>query len=481
MTAAIAPRLVRPPPERETNGIKRDLSGSAMKHPSLSIVVCGWYFKDDRLYEALQNEIEGNPDITTTLYVASHRPRSDVDPATVVRLENAHWRILWFENEGWEWMAYQQFMRHLETTGEFTDYYLFLHDDVRINEFGFIRQCVEMVKAGAKLVGNSPSAAPDKQNKTYFPEDALLIEKKWGRLKIDQWRVVRGSFFFTTQEIAREILGKMPIKRGKQIGLANGSLRIFGALVSDRYGLEAIRYLSGTPRTSEYVYEEYRGGEAKRRMRDLLPGKIKHLLKAICCGREGPAVPSGFGLKINLGCGNDPLPGYYNIDFTAPDDPSTGKIAGQDPSAMEARYFNANCADANANILEVQFDDNSLAEIMLIHVIEHMNFRDVAPLVERFRHWLKPGGQLILEFPDVIKVARFLLDMKNDPVALRESPYGLRGFYGGHASPRGHEHRWGWTGATMADLLRQQGFTQIHIERARFHNRKRDVRVRAIR
>lgn len=450
--------------------------------PTLSIVVCGWHFQNVALFAALRQEAASQTQLDARFYVASHKSAAEVDPALIRQLQSDRWQVLWFENEGWEWMAYQQFMRHQEKNGESSDYYLFLHDDIEIRKPGYIGRCMEMVAEGVRLVGNSPSAAPETQSKVYFPEDALLIENTWGPLKVDRWKVVRGSFFFTTQEIAREILGKMPVKRGKRIELANASLRIFGALVTDRYGLESIRYLGDAPRSSEYVYEEFRGGaQARKRLRDLLPRAVKRALKAIRYGREGPDLPPGFGLKINLGCGNDPLPRYFNVDFSAPPTPVPAEVADGNPASRKADYFNADYADANANVLELTFADGSLAEIMLIHVVEHLNRRDAELMVRKFHRWLKPGGQLVMEFPDVVKVARFVSKMKNDPKALTESPYGLRGFYGGHDSPRGHEHRWGWTGSTMGELLRQVGFPRIYVERARFHSRKRDVRVRAIR
>ena len=104
------------------------------------------------------------------------------------------------------------------------------------------------------------------------------------------------------------------------------------------------------------------------------------------------------------------------------------------------------------------------------------------PLLEKIYRWLKVDGQLILEFPDVLKVCKLILRRKNKPQELQNSPLGIRGLYGGpteHMHPYDY-HKWGWTKTTMVPLLRKIGFRRIYVERADYHFPKRDIRIVAV-
>jgi SAM-dependent methyltransferase len=128
--------------------------------------------------------------------------------------------------------------------------------------------------------------------------------------------------------------------------------------------------------------------------------------------------------KINLGSGNDPLPGYTNVDMLNRDD-----------------------VDVVHNLMDFPypFEDNCATSIKAIDVIEHLdNYTDdkrptIMAFIEECARILKPGGELYIQAPswdsEIFKI---------DPTHVRgfhiktfdffdpDTEYGkIRDFYGG--------------------------------------------------
>jgi predicted SAM-dependent methyltransferase len=107
--------------------------------------------------------------------------------------------------------------------------------------------------------------------------------------------------------------------------------------------------------------------------------------------------------------------------------------------------------------------------IALIHGIEHF-YRWEAPEVMR-GCWelLSPGGQLILEQPNLEK-------------CMDTSERSMLGLYGEQSYKEPTlVHRWAYTPDTLTELALQAGFAKTVIEPARFHFPPRDFRLVAIR
>ncbi|MFH1292394.1 MAG: methyltransferase domain-containing protein [bacterium] len=97
-------------------------------------------------------------------------------------------------------------------------------------------------------------------------------------------------------------------------------------------------------------------------------------------------------MKLHLGCGGTYLDGYVNIDF-----PPTEK------TIMNVK------ADIYQDITKLEYEKESVDEIRNHHVFEHFNRVDSLKLLFRWRHWLKPGGKLIIETPDYFWCSLLLL------------------------------------------------------------------------
>jgi hypothetical protein len=80
---------------------------------SLCITVCGWHFKYlEEFYSAIVQEVNEQDRFNdVSLYVASHKQPDAINPSFLQGISSIGWNVLYFDNEGWDWGAYQQFIR----------------------------------------------------------------------------------------------------------------------------------------------------------------------------------------------------------------------------------------------------------------------------------------------------------------------------------------------------------------------------------
>jgi predicted SAM-dependent methyltransferase len=154
-------------------------------------------------------------------------------------------------------------------------------------------------------------------------------------------------------------------------------------------------------------------------------------------------------MRLNLGSGNRPLEGYTGVDL-APN------------------------ADIQCDLRKLEFaEDNSVEEIIAIHVIEHFYKWEVQPMLQEWRRVLKPGGKIILECPDLKKAAHAFLMGAGDQM-------GMWAFYGNpDLKDEFHCHHWGYTPETLIYELQQAGFKDTQKCQPQFKIPARDLRVEA--
>lgn len=154
-------------------------------------------------------------------------------------------------------------------------------------------------------------------------------------------------------------------------------------------------------------------------------------------------------MKLNLGSGARPLEGYVGVDL----DPRADVVC-------DLRH------------LEV-FEDNSVDEIIAVHVIEHFYLWEAVPLLTEWRRVLVPGGKIILECPDLEKAARLFLQGEKDQL-------GMWAFYGNPLlkDPL-HCHKWGYTPDSLEGVLTKAGFRGCVALPPRFKIERRDMRLEA--
>ena len=101
----------------------------------------------------------------------------------------------------------------------------------------------------------------------------------------------------------------------------------------------------------------------------------------------------GRPLRLHLGCGKWHFDGYINIDYP-PENHNVVTNLG---------------ADLYADITDLNFPPQTVDEIRLHHVFEHFDRATALGLLIKWHEWLKVGGKLCIETPDLIGSAKTLL------------------------------------------------------------------------
>ncbi|MDX6537208.1 MAG: hypothetical protein QOD37_1549 [Gaiellales bacterium] len=142
-------------------------------------------------------------------------------------------------------------------------------------------------------------------------------------------------------------------------------------------------------------------------------------------------------MKINIGSGAVPLPGFVNVD-ALPDAPGV---------------------DVVADISErLPFDDGSADTIYAAHILEHFPTDTVPGLLADWRRVLRDGGELLVAVPDLEVIARTLMD-REGWFTPPHNPW-LGAIYGGQKDEYDF-HKTGFTAVWLASLLNDAGFGEV--------------------
>lgn len=135
-------------------------------------------------------------------------------------------------------------------------------------------------------------------------------------------------------------------------------------------------------------------------------------------------------IKLHLACGNDYREGYINVDL----------------------YDENIKVDQKFDVRKIPYPDNSVDEILALHIIEHFDFYEGKEVLKEWYRVLKPGGKLILETPDFLETCREFAESNND----RRIELYVHFF----AAPwlEGHVHKFLFTEEQLSTQLKWTGF-----------------------
>lgn len=145
----------------------------------------------------------------------------------------------------------------------------------------------------------------------------------------------------------------------------------------------------------------------------------------------------GEPLRLHLGCGETHLEGYLNIDYPP----------GEHSVQTKVR------ADICADITLLEFPPCTVDEIRLHHVFEHFNRPKALALCIRWHEWLKVGGILHIETPDLMGCAHQLVS----DVPFQTKQAIIRHLFGSHEAHWAY-HYDGWYEEKFREVLSRLGF-----------------------
>lgn len=156
------------------------------------------------------------------------------------------------------------------------------------------------------------------------------------------------------------------------------------------------------------------------------------------CWSYGPLPDMGakqLSLRLNLGAGNDRRDGYLSVDLRS------------------------DVADVLADVTRLPFADESAAEIFASDLLEHFPATRTAQILAEWHRVLAPGGKLAIRVPNLLALARLLVEYPHT------RPDVIRNIYGGHRwGPDGawDTHHTGWTPEMLHAELERAGFVVMN-------------------
>jgi SAM-dependent methyltransferase len=157
-------------------------------------------------------------------------------------------------------------------------------------------------------------------------------------------------------------------------------------------------------------------------------------------------------IRLNLGCGGRPLPGYINVDMDTLDE-------------IRARYpnqtFDSSLVVEQYDLFNLPYADNSVDEIRSEGLIEHLPFIDEPRFFYEVRRILKPGGTLYLSTVDFEMVAKQWLAAEDDwKDFYRDDEEAIMSQHWFGTYTYEAKNRWGYLAATLFGS--QNGAGQFH-------------------
>jgi SAM-dependent methyltransferase len=170
---------------------------------------------------------------------------------------------------------------------------------------------------------------------------------------------------------------------------------------------------------------------------------------------------SGQKVKLHLGCGPFLFDGYINVD---------------------GDYIqNPNVVNYDISVTPYPLSDNSVDEILSVHVIEHIERWLIEDMLTEWLRILKPGGKVITEWPDTLKACKKIVESPN--ILLSEDRRDLKStmfvffFDDSRYDSDSMIHRWGYSEQSLGETFKKYGFSSWRSELNQYKKSNIDSRI----
>lgn len=166
-------------------------------------------------------------------------------------------------------------------------------------------------------------------------------------------------------------------------------------------------------------------------------------------------------VRLHLGCGSVKLEGWINVD---------GEYMQHDPGVV-----------IHDITKPFPLADNTVDEILTVHVIEHLNRSMVPVMLREWHRILRPGGRAAVEWPDMLKMCREIVQnpavfWSEDRRVLKRTVLGIYGDTERYPDPVMF-HKWGYSEDSLQRIFSTVGFSRTAAEKNNYAKTPNDSRV----
>ncbi len=190
--------------------------------------------------------------------------------------------------------------------------------------------------------------------------------------------------------------------------------------------------------------------------------KLKSYIKSLLYFLKNKKQSNELKFKLNLGCGKEYRDGWVNID-------------------IDKSVRTDICCDFIN--LKQHFNPGSVDIIYMIHSISYLNLWEANKFFRDAYDLLNIGGVLDLEFPDILKCSKIILESPDNSNYIEA----VRAIYAFDLDQIKNKeiyrpYAFGWSGLYMKNVLLEIGFSQIDILEPETHEMRnwRDTRIVAV-
>lgn len=173
-------------------------------------------------------------------------------------------------------------------------------------------------------------------------------------------------------------------------------------------------------------------------------------------------IAAGEPVRLHLGCGSKLFDNYINVD---------GEYMSHHPDVI--------IQDISQPF---PLPDGCVDEILTVHVVEHLYRPQLVAVLSEWRRILKDDGFVATEWPDILKISRYISDNPESLVSANPKIHKrtVLGIFGNMARYQDDvmQHKWAYSELSLAQAFMEAGFG--YCRREQNHHPKTEIDSRVV-